>query len=65
MIMLKVCCKERVIELIKSIKDLWYELYRDEDKEYCVSFGSEKGIMVYWYCGLPSEIKSILKEVEQ
>jgi len=63
MIVLKICCKERVIELIKSIKNLWYEIYRDENKEFCISFGSDNGVVIYWHCGLPSEIKSILKEI--
>jgi len=63
MIILKVCCKERVIELMKSIRDLWYEIYRDENYDNCISFGSENGIVIYWYCGLASDIKYILKEV--
>lgn len=64
MIILKVCCKERVIELMKSIRDLWYEPYKDENYEYCISFGSENGIVIYWYEGFLSDIQDILKEVE-
>jgi len=65
MICLRICCKKRVIELMKSIKDLWYEPYRDEDKECCVSFGSEKGVIVYWFCGLPREIRKIIEEADR
>ena len=61
----EVCCLERAIEIAKSIRDLWIETYEDKvEGEYGVSFGSEKGYVIYNYSsGHPIDIVNFLKEV--
>ena len=60
----KVCCKERAIELIDSIKSLWIEPYEDIfEEEYGVSFGSNNGYVIYNYTtSIRLEILEIVKE---
>lgn len=60
----KVCCKERAIELIDSIKDLWIEPYEDIfEGEYGISFGSKNGYVIYSYTtSIGLEILEIVKK---
>ena len=62
----EICCKERAIQLIKSIKNLWYEPYEDKyEGEFGISFGSEEGYVIYNYTTIKqSEICDILKELK-
>ena len=63
----KVCCKERVIELIDSIKNLWIEPYEDIfEGEYGVSFGSIDGYVTYNYTtSIRLRILEIIKEYKE
>ena len=60
----KICYKERVLELINSIKNLWVEPYEDiEGDEYGISFGSDNGYVIYNYVSNRKEIKDIYEMV--
>jgi len=62
----EVCCLNRAIEIAKTIKNIWIEPYEDiVEGEYCVSFGSDEGYVVYNYStSLNSEIYEFLKEIK-
>jgi len=63
----KVCCSNRVIDLIKSIPDLFVEPTEiNFNQEYCIFFGKKDGVVVYNYCTSKKFIiGEILKELKE
>jgi len=61
----EVCCLDRAIEIVKSIKDVWIIPYKDIiNDEKGVSFGLENGYVIYNYVtDNEYEIDKILREV--
>ena len=62
-----VCCPNRVIDLIKSIPDLYVEpVELTFDQDYCISFGHKKGVIIYNYCTSKKFIiDEILKDLKE